>query len=84
MQKSRHRKGAILRNAELLKLVERYGKSAAQICIRYVVQKGIVTLPKSTHRDRILENAEVDFEIGAQDMAYLDGLTDTVSVRYGP
>jgi diketogulonate reductase-like aldo/keto reductase len=76
--------GAILKNADVLKLAERYGKSVSQICIRYVVQKGVVTLPKSTHRDRILQNADVDFEIGAQDMAYLDGLTDTVSVHYGP
>ena len=59
----------ILLYAELLKLGERYGKSVAQICIRYVVQKGVVTLPKSTHRDRILQNADVDFEIEAQDMA---------------
>lgn len=76
--------GAILENTDVLKLAGRYGKSVSQICIRYVLQKGVVALPKSTHPGRILQNTDVDFEISAEDMAYLDGLTDTVSVHYGP
>jgi diketogulonate reductase-like aldo/keto reductase len=76
--------GAILENVDVLRLAERYGKSVSQICIRYVLQKGVVALPKSTHPARILQNTDIGFEISSEDMAYLDGLTDTVSVHYGP
>ncbi len=76
--------GKILKNADVLEMAERYGKSVAQICIRYVIQKGAAPLPKSTHGPRIIQNGEVDFEISEADMTVLDGLTDTVSVHHGP
>jgi diketogulonate reductase-like aldo/keto reductase len=69
--------GKILHHPEIQKLAERYGKSVAQLCIRYVLQNGIGPLPKSTHPERIRENADVDFEIGRDDMALLDGMTET-------
>lgn len=68
--------GKILANPEIGALAHRYGKSVAQICIRYVLQKGIAPLPKSTHQERIRQNADVDFEISSDDMATLDTLTD--------
>ena len=68
--------GKILANSGISAVAERYGKSAAQICIRYVLQKGIAPLPKSTHAERIRQNADVDFEISSDDMALLDGLSD--------
>ena len=40
-------------------MAERYGKTNAQICLRYVIQKGIAALPKSTHAERIRQNADV-------------------------
>ena len=66
--------GKILENPEISAVAERYGKSEAQICIRYVLQKGVAPLPKSTHAERIRQNADVDFEIADEDMARLDGL----------
>lgn len=52
-----------------------YSKTAAQVLIRYCLQKGWVPLPKSTHKERIVENTQLyDFEISAEDMATLDGL----------
>lgn len=51
------------------------GKSPAQVLIRYCLQKGWVPLPKSVHKDRIVENTKLyDFELSAEDMATLDGL----------
>lgn len=69
--------GRILGNPELGELAERYGRSVAQLSIRYVLQKGVLPLPKSVTPERIVENADLDFEISAGDMAVLDGLTDT-------
>ncbi|KAG8747771.1 hypothetical protein FRC12_013995 [Ceratobasidium sp. 428] len=49
--------------------------SAAQILVRWSLQKGYVPLPKSTHEERIAANANVyEFELSAQDMASLDAL----------
>lgn len=69
--------GKILHHPDIREVAERYGKSIAQICIRYVLQKEVGPLPKSTHAERIRENADVDFEIGEDDMALLDALSDT-------
>jgi len=52
-----------------------HGRSAAQVLLRWAVQKEVITIPKSNHRERIVENAAVfDFELSAEDMAVLDGL----------
>lgn len=69
--------GRILNNPEVKKIAEKYGKTVAQICIRYTLQRDTVSLPKSTHKEYILQNADVDFEIDAEDMQYLNGLKDT-------
>ena len=66
--------GKILDHPEIIAIAERYGKSVAQICIRFVLQKDIAPLPKSTHAERIRQNADVDFEISSIDMARLDRL----------
>ena len=68
--------GKILANPTIGTVAQRYGKSAAQICIRYVLQKGIAPLPKSTNAERIRQNADVDFEITDEDMVLLDELGD--------
>jgi diketogulonate reductase-like aldo/keto reductase len=54
---------------------KQYGKTTAQILIRYCLQKNWVPLPKSDNPSRIVENADVyDFEIAKEDMSTLDGL----------
>ena len=54
-------------------LSKKYGKSVAQVILRWNLQKGIVTIPKSVKRERISANADIfDFEISAEDVAYLD------------
>jgi diketogulonate reductase-like aldo/keto reductase len=66
--------GKILDNEDIVAVAKRYGRSVAQICIRYVLQKDVAPLPKSTNPARIKENADVDFEITAADMALLEEL----------
>lgn len=64
--------GYLLQNEDIQKVAKKYNKSTAQICIRYLLQKGTSPLPKSTHEQRIIQNSEVDFEISEEDMAFLD------------
>jgi len=56
-------------------IADRRGRSPAQVLLRWCVQRGIPVITKSTHRDRIAENAQVfDFELSAADMEELDAL----------
>jgi len=66
--------GAILDDPELQAVADRYDRSVAQVCIRYALQKGTLPLPKTTTPSRMAENADVDFEISAADMALLDAI----------
>jgi diketogulonate reductase-like aldo/keto reductase len=68
--------GRILNNSEVQQLAEKYDKTVAQISLRYTLQRGTVTLPKSTHEEYIIQNADLDFEIDAVDMTYLNDLQD--------
>ncbi|KAL4809920.1 NADP-dependent oxidoreductase domain-containing protein [Aspergillus unguis] len=64
--------GSRMKEPLLKKLGEKYGKSPAQIIIRWGLQKGFVPLPKSVTPSRIQENAEVfDFELDKEDMKTL-------------
>jgi diketogulonate reductase-like aldo/keto reductase len=67
----------------LTELVAQYGKSPAQIILRWDLQNGIVTIPKSVSEKRIRENGDVfDFSLSDADMAKLDALHD--NHRFGP
>lgn len=64
-------------------LAKKYKKSVAQVILRWNLQKGIVTIPKSVKAERISSNAELfDFEISTEDIAYLDRLHN--GERIGP
>ena len=59
-------------------IAARTGRTAAQVLLRWCVQHGVLVLPKSVHRERIAENAELfDFALSEQDMAALDALDRT-------
>jgi len=64
--------GYLLSNKDIKLVAEKYEKSTAQICIKYLLQKGVAPLPKSVHENRIIENAQMDFTIKEEDMAFLD------------
>ncbi|GHA65808.1 aldo/keto reductase [Streptomyces tendae] len=72
--------GAILENAEVRSMAERYGVSVPQLCIRYTLQLGTVSLPKTANPEHMRSNADVDFEITDTDMNALRDLRD---VDYG-
>ena len=63
--------GEALKNGVILKMAEKYGVSPAQLCIRYVLELGMVALPKTADPDHMKANAEVDFAISADDMELL-------------
>ncbi len=68
--------GRILKNEAIREVAKQYGVSVAQICIRYLLQKDLLPLPKSTHSNRIAENAEVGFTINEVDMKMLDAMCE--------
>lgn len=75
--------GKIFTIPAFIELSKKYGKSVAQVVLRWNLQKGVVTIPKSSQKDRILSNAAIfDFELSATDMAYLDSLDR--GQRFGP
>lgn len=56
-------------------LAEKHNKSVAQVILRWNLQKGVATIPKSVHKNRIAANADIfDFELSKEDVAYLDSL----------
>ena len=70
--------GRHLRDRQVARIAERLGRTPAQVLIRWSLQRDVVVLPKSTHRERIEQNAHVfDFALTHEDMAALDGLDRT-------
>jgi 2,5-diketo-D-gluconate reductase A len=70
--------GRHLSDGTVLRIAARVGRSPAQVLLRWALQHGLVVLPKSTHRNRIAENAQVfDFALSPHDMAELDALDRT-------
>ncbi len=77
--------GERLNDPRLAAIARKYGKSPAQLLIRWGLQQGFIELPKSTHRDRIRENAQVfDFEITPGDMRTLDELDEALATDWDP
>jgi diketogulonate reductase-like aldo/keto reductase len=67
--------GKILSVPEVQQLAEKYQKTPVQVVLRWDLQHGVITIPKSVHKERIIANAQVfDFELSAEDMAMLDAL----------
>ena len=70
--------GRHLADERVRQIAERVGRTPAQVLLRWCVQRELVVIPKSTHRDRIEENAQIfDFTLADEDMAALDALDET-------
>ena len=70
--------GRNLGDARLAQIAERNGRTAAQVLLRWAVQRGNPVIPKSTRRERIEENAQIfDFTLSDPDMQALDALDET-------
>lgn len=66
--------GEILKNADVAAIAERYSVTVPQLCIRYTLQLGTVSLPKTANPDHMRDNAKVDFVISGEDMDVLRSL----------
>jgi diketogulonate reductase-like aldo/keto reductase len=70
--------GRHLSNQRVQQIAERMGRTPAQVLLRWCVQRDLVVVTKSTHRERIEENAQIfDFTLSDADMAALDALDET-------
>ncbi|MEH7482181.1 aldo/keto reductase [Neobacillus drentensis] len=86
------KQGKLLSEPVLEDLAHKYNKSVAQVILRWDLQHGVVTIPKSIKDHRIIENADIfDFELSTEDMDKIDGLNqdsragshpDTMSVGF--
>jgi diketogulonate reductase-like aldo/keto reductase len=76
-------RGRRLDNPVITRVANKHGKTNAQVVLRWDLQLGVVTIPKSVHRERILENSKVfDFQLDAEDVALITGLD--AGARIGP
>jgi diketogulonate reductase-like aldo/keto reductase len=76
-------KGQVASDKTHLALAEKYARTPAQIVLRWDLQHGVVTIPKSARAERIVENAGIfDFELSEEDMKTLDALDE--GKRLGP
>jgi methylglyoxal/glyoxal reductase len=72
-------RGKRLSHPNLSKIPKKYGKTSAQILIRWSLQHSLIVIPESIHEERIRENCEVfDFQLEAEDMELLDSLTENL------
>lgn len=66
------RKNEMFENPVLLEIARAHGKSAAQVALRFLMQNGVVIIPKSVHEERIKENLDLfDFELNMSEMEQL-------------
>ena len=76
-------RGDLFHNAALTAIGEKYGKSVAQVVLRWQLQRGIVCIPKSTKRERIEQNFDVfDFALTDEDMTAIAALDTGVSAFF--
>lgn len=67
-------------NEQLYVIGNKYGKSIAQVVLRWLIQRGVVAIPKSVRKERIAENFNIfDFELSARDMEVIAGLDTRTS-----
>ncbi len=78
-------RGQILDNETIKSIAIKYGKSVAQVVLRWDLQHGVVTIPKSVNKDRIIENSNIfDFNLSDEDMALIDALNQNYRISSHP
>jgi diketogulonate reductase-like aldo/keto reductase len=70
--------GKYLSDRRIVEVAERVGRTPAQVLLRWCLERNVPVIPKSTHRERIEENAAIfDFQLSDEDMSALDALDET-------
>ncbi len=76
----------IIKSDLLAGIGAKYGKTASQVALRWLTQRGIVAIPKSTHKERMQQNFDIfDFTLSDDDMAQIATLNqhDTGTINFG-
>ena len=76
----------IVKNDALAAIGAKYGKSAAQVALRWLTQRGIVAIPKSSHKERMAQNFDIfDFSLSAEEMTQIATMNqyDTGTIGFG-
>ncbi len=77
--------GRLLHDPRITAIAQKHGRTNAQVLLRWAIQHGLVVIPKSTHADRIAENAQVfDFELTSEEVSALDGLHNGFRSSWDP
>lgn len=70
-------------NATLVKIGEKYNKSVAQVALRFLIQNDVVVIPKSTHKERMIQNIDVfDFTLDQEDINTIKALDEKNSLFF--
>lgn len=64
--------GRLIKNAKIKEVADKYNVTVPQLCIKYTLDLGTISLPKTTHKEFMIQNKNVDFEISAEDKDLLD------------
>lgn len=76
-------RGDMFNNPVLTEIGEKYGKTAAQTALRFLLQSNVVVIPKSTHKDRMQQNFDLfDFTLTVEDMADIEALDSGESLFF--
>ena len=78
-------KGRVVNDPVVGNIAKEFGVTAAQVAIRWSIQRGIITIPKSTKVERVVENFKVfDFDLKANDIQMIDNLERNMRVTWDP
>ncbi|MEN2399404.1 aldo/keto reductase [Flavobacterium sp. MC2016-06] len=76
-------KNDIFKNDLLVNIAQKYNKSTAQVIVRWLTQRGVVTIPKSVRKERMAENFNIfDFELAQEDMTAIQTLDTNASLFF--
>ena len=78
-------RGKKLDDKKLVKLCKKYDKTPAQVVLRWNIDHGISTIPKSSHKKRLQENFDItDFSLSAEEVLYMDGFHENFRICPDP
>ena len=76
-------RGGLFENPLLTAIGQKYGKTSAQVMLRWHLQRGVVVIPKSTHKERMQENFDVfNFALNQEDMEAISNLDKAESAFF--